>query len=184
VSLSFQHPIFLRGLDALTLLPFSSHFLPLSLPFSPFSLPFSLSRRGLSSGLVGVAVSNGIFYLSYEWLKSSWEGSLPKGAKTTTLQNLALGALAGSMFFFNSSCSLKAPEFLFFFFTFSFFFFLLLLLSLLGTITAVGTNPIWVVNTRMSVKGNSHSTLEKALVMLKEEGSSGRSFFLSFPPIA
>ena len=40
--------------------------------------------------------------------------------------------------------------------------------------TAVGTNPIWVVNTRLSVKKDAaarQSTLEKALSMLKERFS-------------
>jgi adenine nucleotide transporter 17 len=70
---------------------------------------------GLESALFGIALTNGVYYYWYEWVKAGFEKAAGIVRPMTTLESLAAGALAGSA-------------------------------------TAVATNPIWVVNTRLTAK--------------------------------
>ncbi|EGG04398.1 uncharacterized protein MELLADRAFT_49125 [Melampsora larici-populina 98AG31] len=124
---------------------------------------------GLGSSLIGIAITNGIYYAFFEetrsiLLRSTQTGSkLPLRSSLTTLQSMFAGAVAGSM-------------------------------------TAVLTNPIWVVNTRQTVRIQQPTTtsslngavmgsklksqrmgfLQTVLFILKTDG--GLAFFRGLGP--
>ena len=52
--------------------------------------------RGFSSGIVGVAASQGVFYYAYEVIREGLQA--PSGAKRTfsDAENLVIGAVAGT----------------------------------------------------------------------------------------
>ncbi|KAF2432251.1 mitochondrial carrier [Tothia fuscella] len=117
---------------------------------------------GLDSALVGIGVTNFVYYYWYEWSRAAFEKAAIKAgrasSKLTTIESMLAGALAGSA-------------------------------------TVLITNPIWVVNTRMTArKHESHdhpdvlpqssknslskpksnpSTLGTFLSILKNQGPSG-----------
>ncbi|KAI9287929.1 mitochondrial carrier domain-containing protein [Umbelopsis sp. AD052] len=51
---------------------------------------------GLSSGVVGIAITNGVYYYCYEAVKAAFEKAKGKGTPLTTAQSMAAGALAGA----------------------------------------------------------------------------------------
>ncbi|KAI9595671.1 mitochondrial carrier domain-containing protein [Syncephalis fuscata] len=69
---------------------------------------------GLNSALVGIGITNGVYYFFYEWTRSVFEKA-SKRRGMTTIESMTAGALAGAA-------------------------------------TVIITNPIWVVNTRLTVK--------------------------------
>lgn len=76
---------------------------------------------GLDSALVGIGVTNFVYYYWYEWTRSFFERAALKSGrasmKLTTVESMIAGAIAGSA-------------------------------------TVLCTNPIWVVNTRMTARKN------------------------------
>ena len=74
---------------------------------------------GLSSALVGISITNFVYYYWYEWTRAFFEAAAVKAGraskKLTTVESMIAGAIAGSA-------------------------------------TVVLTNPIWVVNTRITTK--------------------------------
>jgi len=87
--------------------------------------------------MLGVAISQGVFYWSYELCKDNWAGVV-KRKTFSTAENLVIAAIA-------------------------------------GVATAVSVNPIWVVNTRMSVRskegGAHHESAVQALIdIVQKEG--------------
>ncbi len=74
---------------------------------------------GLDSALVGIAITNFVYYYWYEWTRAFFEAAAERAGRAskrlTTLESIAAGALAGSA-------------------------------------TVILTNPIWVVNTRMTTR--------------------------------
>ncbi|KAI8333203.1 mitochondrial carrier domain-containing protein [Choanephora cucurbitarum] len=51
---------------------------------------------GLSSGIFGIAVTNGVYYYCYEAVKSIFEKTKGKGKPMSTAESMLAGALAGS----------------------------------------------------------------------------------------
>lgn len=102
---------------------------------------------GLDSALVGISVTNFVYYYWYEWTRAALEkAALQAGRVTkqlTTVESMMAGAIAGSA-------------------------------------TVLLTNPIWVVNTRMTTRKNKESdiagttkapsTVATLLALLREEG--------------
>lgn len=72
---------------------------------------------GLKSALVGIGLTNGVYYYFYEWTRSTLSRATGRRAMST-LESIAAGALAGAA-------------------------------------TVIITNPIWVVNTRMTTRKDS-----------------------------
>ncbi|KAL1873073.1 hypothetical protein VTK73DRAFT_1170 [Phialemonium thermophilum] len=74
---------------------------------------------GLNSALVGISVTNFVYYYWYEWTRAFFEAAAERtgraSKKLTTVESMIAGALAGSA-------------------------------------TVILTNPIWVVNTRMTTR--------------------------------
>ena len=79
---------------------------------------------GLNSALLGISVTNFVYYYWYEWTRSFFEKAAEKSGrasrKLTTVESMIAGAVAGSA-------------------------------------TVLLTNPIWVVNTRMTAKQQSQN---------------------------
>ncbi|KAJ3099118.1 hypothetical protein HDU96_010822 [Phlyctochytrium bullatum] len=105
---------------------------------------------GIGSAMFGIAVTQGVYYYWYEFVKALFE--TPERA-ISTLESMAAGAVAGAA-------------------------------------TSVITNPIWVVNTRQTVKKGSLeddgkpakplTTFQTIKKILKEEGPQG--FFRGIVP--
>ncbi len=49
----------------------------------------------MNSALFGIAVTNGVYYYWYEYVKSVFEKAAAKNEKLTTLQSLLAAAIAG-----------------------------------------------------------------------------------------
>jgi solute carrier family 25 (peroxisomal adenine nucleotide transporter), member 17 len=86
---------------------------------------------GLSSALLGISVTNFVYYYWYEWTRAFFEAAAVKAGraskKLTTIESMIAGAIAGSA-------------------------------------TVILTNPIWVVNTRVTTRQNAvEEDVEKGL---------------------
>jgi len=93
---------------------------------------------GISSGIVGITATSGVYYYCYESLRLFLEG--PEKAKISDLKSLSMGALS-------------------------------------GMITALMTNPIWVINTRKTTVArkagsteDSASLYQTAQTIIQQEG--------------
>ncbi|RKP15395.1 peroxisomal membrane protein PMP47B [Piptocephalis cylindrospora] len=84
---------------------------------------------GLNSALLGVGLTNGVYYFFYEWARAAFEG-VSKERVMSTLQSMSAGAIAGSA-------------------------------------TVLITNPIWVVNMRMTVQRGVDDPSKKTRVTPK-----------------
>ncbi len=87
---------------------------------------------GLSSALVGISITNFVYYYWYEWTRAFFENAAAKAGraskKLTTIESMIAGAIAGSA-------------------------------------TVILTNPIWVVNTRITTKRHAvEEDIEKGVV--------------------
>ncbi|KAI7860482.1 mitochondrial carrier domain-containing protein [Circinella umbellata] len=95
---------------------------------------------GLSSGIFGIAITNGVYYYCYEAVKAIFEKAKGQGKPMSTPESMLAGALAGSAVVF-------------------------------------ATNPIWTVNTRLTVRkgveGKKPNALSVFLSILKNEGIAG-----------
>lgn len=121
---------------------------------------------GLDSAIVGIGITNFVYYYWYEWTRTAFErrtaGVVGRvSGQLTTLESMAAGALAGSA-------------------------------------TVILTNPIWVVNTRMTTRKRAAesdkdaadaktigekkptTTIGTLLALLKEEGP--RALFAGVVP--
>ncbi|KAI7861851.1 mitochondrial carrier domain-containing protein [Spinellus fusiger] len=96
---------------------------------------------GLSSGIFGIAVTNGIYYYCYEAVKASFEKS-KKGRPMSAPESILSGAIAGCAVVF-------------------------------------ATNPIWTINTRLTVRKGTEEASKKMNMftvgasILKKEGVTG-----------
>ncbi|KPI41829.1 Peroxisomal membrane protein PMP47B [Cyphellophora attinorum] len=109
---------------------------------------------GIDSAVVGISVTNFVYYYWYEWTRAGFEkakAARGESKRLGTIESMIAGAVAGSA-------------------------------------TVLITNPIWVVNTRMTAKANNGeekdveaqgfkkskkpSTIGTLLTLLKEEGPS------------
>ncbi|KAH8878983.1 mitochondrial carrier [Thozetella sp. PMI_491] len=86
---------------------------------------------GLSSALLGISITNFVYYYWYEWTRAFFEAAAAKAGraskKLTTIESMIAGAIAGSA-------------------------------------TVILTNPIWVVNTRVTTRQNAvEEDVEKGL---------------------
>lgn len=105
---------------------------------------------GIDSAMVGIGVTNFVYYYWYEWTRAGFEkakASRGESKRLGTIESMIAGAVAGSA-------------------------------------TVLMTNPIWVVNTRMTARENDEndvegqqkkqkpSTIGTLLKLLKEEGPS------------
>jgi len=90
---------------------------------------------GLDSALVGISVTNFVYYYWYEWTRGSFEAAAAKAGRATknltTIESMIAGAIAGSA-------------------------------------TVILTNPIWVINTRMTTR--KHAQEADADAAAVEEG--------------
>ncbi|KAJ3195920.1 hypothetical protein HK101_010677 [Irineochytrium annulatum] len=108
---------------------------------------------GIGSAMFGIAVTQGVYYYWYEYVKAAFERIAAEERPITTLESMAAGAVAGAA-------------------------------------TSIITNPIWVVNTRQTVKKGSLdddgktvkalSTLQTVRKIWAEEGPQG--FFKGIIP--
>jgi len=91
---------------------------------------------GLSSGILGVATTQGVYYYWYELFKSLYSDEKP----LSTLDNTLVASLAGG-------------------------------------ITAIATNPIWVINTRQQIQARHQNqkpgSVETFRAIIKTEGVKG-----------
>lgn len=71
-------------------------FIYLFFPFSCYSFFFLNINSGLSSGIFGIAVTNGVYYYCYEAVKAIFEKTKGVGKSMTTGESMLAGALAGS----------------------------------------------------------------------------------------
>ena len=85
--------------------------------------------RGMHSAMVGIAVTQGVYYYWYEFVKAYFETYSESGKKRalTTAQGMAAGAIAGKRL----SNWVKGRD-------------------CVGAATSILTNPVWVINVRLS----------------------------------
>lgn len=98
---------------------------------------------GLDSALVGISVTNFVYYYWYEWTRGFFEAAATKAGraskKLTTVESMIAGAIAGSA-------------------------------------TVILTNPIWVINTRMTTRKRHDQDQEDGeSSAAAEEGTAGGS---------
>jgi solute carrier family 25 (peroxisomal adenine nucleotide transporter), member 17 len=88
--------------------------------------------------MFGIAVTQGVYYYWYEFVKARFEQQATTKRAISTLESIIAGAIAGAA-------------------------------------TTISTNPIWVVNTRQTVKGTGEklSTFDTVRKILREEGPAG-----------
>ncbi|CAG8588500.1 3338_t:CDS:10 [Racocetra persica] len=79
---------------------------------------FSGLYSGVNSAIFGIAITNGVYYYFYEWIKAVFEKSAKQKRPISVKESMISGAIAGAL-------------------------------------TAIITNPIWVVNTRMTTRKDS-----------------------------
>ncbi|KAI8880087.1 mitochondrial carrier [Backusella circina FSU 941] len=99
---------------------------------------------GLTSGIFGIAITNGVYYYCYEAVKAIFEKAKGKGTPMSTAESMLAGAIAGST-------------------------------------VVLATNPIWTINTRLTVnkgvegedKSKKPSAFAVGAHILKTEGIKG-----------